>query len=158
LYHPDFEHDACGVGFVAHIKGEKSHALVVKALGVLKNLAHRGATGCDPETGDGAGILLQIPHTFFEAELRKQGVTLPAPGHCGVGMLFLPSDAAERAAYEAAIERAVVEEGQTLLAWRDVPVDNSQIGALARTVEPVIRQVFIGRDPNLPDEDAFERK
>src|SRR5581483_10164181 len=101
LYDPQFEHDACGVGFVAHIKGEKSHAIVEKAIGVLVNLAHRGACGCDPETGDGAGILLQLPHAFFQAELAAQKVTLPPAGEYGVGMLFLPRDAQERQQCEA---------------------------------------------------------
>jgi len=158
LYDPQFEHDACGVGFVAHIKGEKSHAIVEKALGVLVNLAHRGACGCDPETGDGAGILLQIPDAFFRAELEAQGVTLPPAGRYGVGMLFLPRDAAERRLCEETVERLAAAEGQAILAWRDVPVDNTKIGEVARTVEPVIRQVFIARGPNTPDDSAFERK
>ena len=158
LYDPDFEHDACGVGFVAHIKGEKSHSIIDKALGVLTNLAHRGACGCDPETGDGAGILIQIPDAFFRDELQARNITLPSKGHFAVGMLFLPTDPAERSEYEEIIARVVSEEGQTVIAWRDVPVDNSHIGTVARSVEPVIRQVFIARNPSLPDEDSFERK
>ena len=158
LYDPDFEHDACGVGFVAHIKGVASHDIIAKGLKVLENLAHRGATGCDPETGDGAGILMQIPHDFFADQLAAQGAMLPAPGDYGVGMLFLPTIAEERAEYEAIFEKVIRQEGQTLLAWRDVPVDSSQIGALARTVEPTIRQIFIGRGANCPDKAAFERK
>ena len=158
LYNPEFEHDACGVGFVANIKGAKSHDIIVKSLKVLENLAHRGATGCDPETGDGAGILLQIPHAFFAAQLAAQGVTLPEPGHYGVGMLFLPQIITERAEYEAAFETIIREEGQTVLAWRNVPVNSAAVGALARSVEPVIRQVFIQRGANCPDADAFERK
>jgi len=158
LYDPQFEHDACGVGFVAHIKGEKSHAIVEKAIGVLVNLAHRGACGCDPETGDGAGILLQLPHEFFQAELAAQKVTLPPAGEYGVGMLFLPRDPKERRKCEKTVANVLAEEGLSVLAWRDVPVDNSKIGEVARSVEPVIRQVFVGRGPNLADEDAFERK
>src|SRR5579871_3082338 len=158
LYDPQYEHDACGVGFVAHIKGEKSHAILSKALDVLKNLAHRGACGCDPETGDGAGVLLQIPDAFFRAEMLPKGVTLPPPGEYGVGMLFLPTNAAERAQYEAVFAQIVAEEKQTLLGWRDVPVDSARIGRLARSVEPIIRQAFIARNPALKDEDAFERQ
>jgi glutamate synthase (NADPH/NADH) large chain len=158
LYDPQYEHDSCGVGFVAHIQGEKSHAIIEKALQALENLQHRGACGCDPETGDGAGILLQIPHAFFQARLAIQGVTLPPVGHYGVGMLFLPSNPEERARYEAAFERVVAEEGQSVLAWRNVPVDSRQIGPLARTVEPVIRQIFIRRSADIAEEAAFERK
>lgn len=158
LYDPQFEHDACGVGFVAHIKGEKSHAIIEHALRVLLNLTHRGACGCDPETGDGAGILLQIPHEFYCLQLASQGVTLPAAGQYGVGMLFMPRDSDERARYEAVLEQAIREEGQTVLAWRDVPIDSSKIGPLARSVEPVIRQVFVGRGQPFEDEDDFERK
>jgi glutamate synthase (NADPH) large chain len=158
LYSPDFEHDACGVGFVAHIGGEKSHDIIVKAIGVLKNLEHRGATGSDPETGDGAGILLQIPHEFYARELQVQGVTLPAPGHYGVAMLFLPNDDGERSVYEQIITETIAAEGQKLLAWRDVPVNSKALGYVAKDVEPVIRQVFIARNSDLGDEDAFERK
>ena len=158
LYDPQFEHDACGVGFVAHAKGHKSHAIIKQGLDVLRKLEHRGATGSDPDTGDGAGILFQIPHEFFVDELQGAGVTLPQPGEYGVGMLFLPTNDDERAAYEALFNRIVAEEGQTVLAWRDVPINHAKIGALARTVEPVIRQIFIGRGSNAADEDAFERK
>ena len=158
LYDPQFEHDACGVGFVADIKGRKSHDIVEKALGVLLNLSHRGATGSDPETGDGAGILVQIPHAFFQTKLKEQGVDLPEPGHYGVGALFLPQDPAERSQCEAILERILREEGQSLIAWRDVPVDSSSIGRLARSVEPCIRQLFIGRGANADDDSAFERK
>ena len=158
LYDPQFEHDACGVGFVASIKGRKSHAIIQQGLDVLRKLEHRGATGSDPDTGDGAGILMQLPHQFFVEELAAQGVTLPIPGHYGVGMLFLPPDKQERELYEAAFEKAVTDEGQTVLAWRDVPCDSARIGALARTVEPTIRQIFVGRSADLADDDAFERK
>ncbi len=158
LYDPQFEHDACGVGFVAHIKGHKSHRIIEDALDILKNLAHRGATGCDPLTSDGAGILLQIPHEFFAAELAAKGVTLPAPGHYGVGMFFLPTDAEERALYQRIIERTASEIRQPLLAWRDVPVDHSQLGWLAQSVEPVIRQAFFQRAAEVTDQLAFERR
>ena len=158
LYDPQFEHDACGVGFVAHIKGHKSHSIIENGLDILKNLAHRGATGCDPLTSDGAGILLQIPHEFFNAELAKQGVSLPAPGHYGVGMFFLPTDAEERALYEKIIERTAEEIQQPVLGWRTVPVDDDQLGWLAKSVAPVIRQAFFQRAAELKDELAFERR
>ena len=128
LYSPEWEHDACGVGFVANIKGEKSHSIIENALGVLRNLAHRGATGWDSETGDGAGILIQIPHHFFHTQMLSQGVELPEPGHYGVGMIFLPPELEERQKYEQIVNETIAEEGQYLLGWRDVPVDNSQIG------------------------------
>ena len=158
LYSPEQEHDACGVGFVAHIKGVKSHSIIEKAVNVLKNLAHRGATGSDPHTGDGAGILIQIPDAFYREQLALEGVTLPNPGEYAVGMLFLPTISAERNQYEAILEEVVTEEGQSVIAWRDVPVDRRQIGVVAQSVEPVIRQIFIGRGANCPDEAAFERK
>jgi glutamate synthase domain-containing protein 2/glutamate synthase domain-containing protein 1/glutamate synthase domain-containing protein 3 len=158
LYDPQWEHDACGVGFVANIKGRRSHSIVDTALGVLFNLRHRGASGSDPHTGDGAGILVQIPHEFFSAEFEKRGQTLPPAGEYGVGMVFLPTIDSERAEYESIIEEMVVAEGQTMLGWRDVPVDSSKIGELARTVEPVIRQVFIGKGTPDIDQDAFERR
>jgi len=158
LYDPRWEHDACGAGFVAHIGGEKSHAIIQTGLGILTKLRHRGACGCDPETGDGAGILLQLPHDLFSAVLAQEGVSLPSSGQYGVGMLFLPRDKEERARCEAAIKRILEEQNHAALAWRDVPVDNTKIGALARTVEPVIRQVFVAnRNPDL-DEPARERQ
>jgi glutamate synthase (NADPH/NADH) large chain len=158
LYDPQFEHDACGVGFVANIKGVKSHDIVDKGLQILVNLAHRGACGCDPETGDGAGLLTQIPHAFFQQQLADNTPALPKAGHYGVGMVFLPRDPTERALCEAIVARVVKEEGQTLIAWRDVPVDNSKIGQKSREVEPVIRQFFVGRGENVVDDNAFERK
>jgi len=158
LYHPAHEHDACGVGFVAHIKGRKSHSIVEQGLTVLRNLTHRGATGFDPKLGDGAGILIQIPDRLFREEMAKQGVTLPKPGQYGVGMVFLPREPASRLACEYEIERAIKDEGQVLLGWRDVPVDNSDIADAAREVEPVIRQVFVGRGARVMVTDALERK
>jgi glutamate synthase (NADPH) large chain len=158
LYDPRHEHDACGVGFVAHIKGRKSHDIVEKGLTILNNLRHRGATGADPLHGDGAGLLVQIPDGFFREEMIRQGVKLPKAGAYGVGMIFLPRNPAARAACVREIERAIVNEGQTLLGWREVPVDDSAIGHTARDTQPVIRQVFVGAGRDSLDRDAFERK
>ncbi|HEX5392744.1 MAG TPA: glutamate synthase central domain-containing protein, partial [Rhodocyclaceae bacterium] len=158
LYDPAQEHDACGVGFVAHIKNKKSHAIVEQGLSILKNLEHRGATGYDPKLGDGAGILLQLPDTFFREETKKLGITLPAAGSYAAGMVFLPQSANGRQACESAIARIVCEEGQVFLGWRDVPRDNSGLADAAREIEPVIRQVFIGKGDNCADQVAFERK
>jgi glutamate synthase (NADPH/NADH) large chain len=158
LYDPAHEHDACGVGFIAHIKGQKSHTIVEQGLQILRNLTHRGATGADPLAGDGAGILLQIPDAFFRDELAKQGISLPAGGDYGVGMVFLPQEPASRLACEQEIERAVRAEGQVLIGWRDVPRDNSGLGDSVKSIEPVIRQVFIGMGSNVTVTDALERK
>jgi glutamate synthase (NADPH/NADH) large chain len=158
LYDPRNEHDACGVGFVAHIKGEKNHAIVEQGLQILKNLTHRGAVGADPLAGDGAGILIQIPDAFLREEMARQGVKLPPVGSYGVGMVFLPQEPASRLACESEIERAIRAEGQVLLGWRDVPVDNAGLGESVKRIEPVIRQVFIGRGPDVMVTDALERK
>jgi glutamate synthase (NADPH/NADH) large chain len=158
LYDPANEHDACGVGFVAHIKGRKSHDIVEKGLTILNNLRHRGATGADPLHGDGAGLLVQIPDVFFREEMAKGGVKLPKAGAYGVGMVFLPRNPAARAACVREIERAIVNEGQSLLGWRDVPVDDTSLGETARNTQPVIRQVFVGAGRGSLDRDAFERK
>ena len=158
LYHPVNEHDACGVGFVANIKGKKSHTIVEQGLTVLRNLTHRGAVGYDPKLSDGAGLLIQIPHRFFRDEMAKQGVKLPPAGQYGVGMVFLPRDPASRIACEYEIERAIKDEGQVLLGWRDVPVDNGDLADAAKKLEPVIRQVFIGRGRGVTVTDALERK
>ena len=158
LYDGAHEHDACGVGFVAHIKGKKSHDIVDQGLTILRNLTHRGAVGADPKASDGAGILIQIPDAFFREEMAKQGVKLPPAGHYGIGMAFLPREPASRIACEYEIERAIKDEGQTLLGWRDVPVDNSDLGESVKKVEPVIRQVFIGRSSAIRVTDALERK
>ncbi len=158
LYSPDNEHDACGVGFVAHIKGKKSHEIVEQGLLILKNLTHRGATGADPLAGDGAGILLQIPDAFFREELLKQGITLPAPGEYGVGMVFLPQEPACRLACEQEIERAIRAEGQVLLGWRDVPRNGAVLGESVKRIEPVMRQVFIGAGSSVTVTDSLERK
>ena len=158
LYDPANEHDACGVGFVCHIKGEKSHEIVEQGLLILKNLTHRGAVGADPKASDGAGILVQIPDRFFREELARQGIKLPPPGQYGVGMVFLPREPASRIACEYEIERAIKDEGQVLLGWRDVPVDNSDLGESVKALEPVIRQVFIRRGSGVTVTDALERK
>ncbi len=158
LYDPIHEHDACGVGFVAHIKGRKSHSIVEQGLTILKNLNHRGAVGADPKASDGAGILIQIPDPFFREELGRQNLRLPPVGQYGVGMVFLPRDPASRFACEYEIERAIKDEGQVLLGWRDVPVDNSDLGESVKLIEPVIRQVFIGRGAGVTVTDALERK
>ncbi|MEN9418212.1 MAG: hypothetical protein RI988_1832 [Pseudomonadota bacterium] len=159
LYAADREHDACGVGFVAHIKGRKAHAIVEQGLKILENLDHRGAVGADALMGDGAGILIQIPDEFYRAEMAAQGVELPAPGEYGVGMIFLPKEHASRLACEQELERAIRAEGQVLLGWRDVPVDREMpMSPTVRAKEPVIRQVFIGRGPDVIVPDALERK
>ncbi|MBI2312855.1 MAG: glutamate synthase large subunit [Betaproteobacteria bacterium] len=158
LYDPAHEHDACGVGFVVHIKDVKSHTIIEQGLQILKNLTHRGATGWDPLLGDGAGILIQIPDAFLRAEAGRQDITLPAVGQYGVGMVFLPQPAASRTTCQALFEEYVASEGQRILGWRDVPVDNTGISEDARRREPVIRQVFVARGANCADQDAFERK
>ncbi len=158
LYDPRFEHDACGIGFVANIKGKKSSQIVRQALDILVNLDHRGARGAETDTGDGAGILMQIPHAFFEKKCAKAGIYLPPPGEYGVGMLFLPRNAARRNECEKTVEKIVREEGQTLLGWRTVPVNDHTLGGAARSAQPFIRQVFIGRNDEVDGEMAFERK
>jgi len=158
LYNPANENDACGVGFVAHIKGRKSHSIVEQGLTVLCNLTHRGAVGWDPKLSDGAGCLIQIPDKFFREVIPRQEFRLPPAGQYGVGMVFLPRDPASRFACEYEIERAIKDEGQVLLGWRDVPVDNSDLADPARRVEPVVRQVFIGRGRGVMVTDALERK
>ncbi|NVD96570.1 glutamate synthase large subunit [Massilia sp. BJB1822] len=159
LYDPANEHDACGVGFVAHIKGSKSHSIIEQGLLILKNLDHRGAVGADKLMGDGAGILIQIPDQFYRDEMAKQGVELPPPGEYGVGMVFLPKENASRIACEQEIERAVRIEGQVVLGWRNVPIDTEMpMSPTVRAKEPVIRQIFIGRGPDIMVTDALERK
>jgi glutamate synthase (NADPH/NADH) large chain len=159
LYDPANEHDACGVGFVAHIKGQKSHSIVEQGLQILKNLDHRGAVGADPLMGDGAGILIQIPDAYLREEMAGQGVVLPPVGDYGVGMVFLPQESASRLACQEAIERAVRSEEQVVLGWRDVPVDRDlPMSPTVRAKEPVIRQIFIGRGADIMVTDALERK
>ncbi len=156
LYHPRNEHDACGMGLVASIKGEKSHDIIRKGLEVLIKLTHRGAAGCDPETGDGAGILIQIPHVFFARECGELGIQLPGPGAYGVAMVFLPVDKHSRLQCEGVFERIAAKEGLKVLGWRDTPVNGDAIGREARASQPYIEQFFVGR-PDGMDEDAFER-
>ena len=159
LYRSELEHDACGVGAVVNIKGRASHKIIEDALLILHNLDHRGAVGADPLCGDGAGILIQIPDAFYREEMRAQGVELPAVGDYGVGMIFLPQEAASRAACEQELERSVRREGQVVLGWRDVPV--CEVMTMSPTVKasaPVIRQIFIGRGPDVMVQTALERK
>ena len=159
LYDPANEHDACGVGFVAHIKGQKSHGIVTQALKILENLDHRGAVGADKLMGDGAGILIQLPDALYREEMAKQGVALPPFGEYGVGMVFLPKEHASRMACEQELERAVKAEGQVLLGWRDVPVNQAMpMSPRVREKEPIIRQIFIGRGDDVIVQDALERK
>ena len=159
LYDPANEHDACGVGFIAHIKGQKSHSIVEQGLLILKNLDHRGAVGADPLMGDGAGILIQIPDQYLRGEMARQGVTLPPVGEYGVGICFLPQENASRMACQEEIERAILAEGQVLLGWRDVPVSRTMpMSATVKAKEPVIRQVFVGRGSDIVVTDALERK
>lgn len=159
LYNPKNEHDACGVGFVAHIKGKKSHAIIQQGLKILENLDHRGAVGADKLMGDGAGILIQIPDTLYRDELNHQGIVLPPPGEYGVAMVFLPKETASRLACEQELERSVRAEGQVVLGWRDVPVDvDMPMSPAVRACEPVIRQLFIGRGADVMVPDALERK
>jgi len=160
LYDPRYEHDACGVGFVVNIKGKKSHEIVEQGLTVLLNLDHRGARGSEDNTGDGAGILLQLPHKFFRKVCPDLGINLPEPGQYGVAMLFLPQDDAERQRCEDRFDEIVRDEGQEVLGWRTVPTDNADLGATAILGEPYVRQVFIGRNVggSSSDDLAFERK
>jgi glutamate synthase (ferredoxin) len=158
LYDPAQERDACGVGFVVDVKGRRSRRIVRQALEVLENLNHRGACGCEANTGDGAGILVQIPHAFYKRELRAAGVELPEPGRYGTGIVFLPRDPYQRTLCEEVLNSIVADEGQTVLGWRDVPTNHSMIGATALASEPVMRQIFVGRGPGPADELAFERR
>ncbi|MDD5333625.1 MAG: glutamate synthase-related protein [Rhodoferax sp.] len=159
LYSSANEHDACGVGFVAHIKGGKSHEIVKNALKILENLDHRGAVGADKLMGDGAGILIQLPDALYRQEMAAQGVILPPPGEYGVGMIFLPKEHASRQACEQEMERAIKAERQVLLGWRDVPVNREMpMSPTVREKEPVLRQVFIGRGNDVIVQDALERK
>jgi len=159
LYQSNQEHDACGVGFVAHIKGNKTHEIVSQALKILENLDHRGAVGADALMGDGAGILIQLPDALYREDMAQQGVHLPAFGEYGVGMVFLPKENASRLACEQELERAIRAEGQVLLGWRDVPVNKDMpMSPTVRAKEPLMRQVFIGRGNDVIVQDALERK
>ncbi|HUA67698.1 MAG TPA: glutamate synthase large subunit [Candidatus Saccharimonadales bacterium] len=158
LYDPQFEHEACGVGFVVNMKGKKSHTIVQQALQVLLNLDHRGACGCEVNTGDGAGILMQTPHAFLNEVTAVEKIKLPGAGEYGVGMVFLPHDPAQRAECEKIFGGIVAEEGQRVLGWRTIPTNNASLGATAKASEPFMRQVFIARNAKLADDQAFERK
>ena len=159
LYAAGHEHDACGLGFVAHIQGEKRHDIVAQALKILENIDHRGAVGADKLMGDGAGILIQIPDALYRQEMAAQGVVLPPAGEYGVGMIFLPKEHASRLACEQEMERAIRAEGQVLLGWRDVPVNHAMpMSPTVRAKEPILRQVFIGRGSDVIVQDALERK
>ncbi len=159
LYSASNEHDACGLGFVAHIKGEKRHDIVTQALKILENIDHRGAVGADKLMGDGAGILIQIPDALYREEMGKQGIELPPYGEYGVGMIFLPKEHASRMACEQEMERAIKAEGQVLLGWRDVPVNREMpMSPAVKKTEPILRQVFIGRGNDVIVQDALERK
>jgi glutamate synthase (NADPH/NADH) large chain len=158
LYDPRFEHDSCGVGFVCNIKGKKSNEIVKQGLEVLRRLAHRGATGSDPKTGDGAGILFQMPHEFLLAACEKTKIKLPEFGNYATGLVFLPQNTKERTFCKKAFEKITKEEGQSVLGWRPVPVDDSDIGKSARDSEPVIEQIFVAKDKKIKEELAFERK
>ncbi len=158
LYDPRHEHDSCGIGFVANIKGRKSHEIVRQGLQILVNLDHRGAVGADPLTGDGAGILIQMPDALLRADCGEKGIKLPAFGEYAVGMIFLPRPAAARDAAVQLIERLIKAEGQTVLGWREVPIDETGLGETVKTTAPIMRQILIGRGANCPDVDAFERR
>ena len=158
LYDPRFEHDSCGIGFVVDAHGRKSHSIVDQAIQVLLNLEHRGACGCEKNTGDGAGILMQMPHAFLADECGKAGFALPGPGGYGAGLVFLPTDAAARGRCEELFEKVAAEECVPFLGWRTVPTENGTLGVTARAAEPVMRQAFVGRPEPLEDDLAYERK
>jgi len=158
LYDSRFEHDACGVGFVCDIKGKRSNAVVSQGLEILRRLTHRGATGADPKTGDGAGILIQLPHEFFVKACRGSRITLPAEGEYGAGLVFLPSEKSEYRFCKDIFKRIIEDDGQILLGWRVVPVNDSEIGKTARETQPVIEQVFISKNRKIKPGLDFERK
>ncbi len=158
LYHPEQEHDACGVGFIAHIKGHKSHAIIAQGLQLLTNLTHRGATGADPLTGDGAGILMQLPDALLRREFHRLGVALPPEGKYGIGMLFLPRQSLARSAIERTLSDIIEAEGLTLLGWRDVPTRNGSLSAGVKAAEPVVRQLAVAGPAATADINALERK
>ncbi len=158
MYDPSFEHDACGMGFVADVKGRKSREIIDKGLDILKNLEHRGAVGADPETGDGAGMLIQMPDEFMRKVASENKIDLPVEGHYGVGVMFLPQNPILRKAVENIVEKIVIDENQKFLGWRDVPVDSTVPGKGARATQPFIRQCFIGANKKIESQDEFERK
>ena len=158
LYDPRFEHDACGVGMVCHLKGKKSHRIIADGLKILVNLTHRGACGCDETTGDGAGILMQMPHRFLDKACAAASIRLPAENQYACGLVFLPPDQEQRRICMDHFEGVVREQGQQFLGWRKVPVASEALGELARQLEPAIYQIFIGRGPDVNQSDHFERK
>ena len=158
LYDLSLEKDSCGVGFIANIKGKKSHQIVYDAISILCNLEHRGAVGADPRAGDGAGILVQIPHAFFARKAKDLGFTLPQPGYYAVGALFMPRQKAWRKVVQSIIADQIKAEQLTLLGWRDVPTDNSSLGETVKPTEPAHMQVFIGRGAHIKSEEEFERR
>src|SRR5882757_5662038 len=158
LYDPSLEKDSCGVGFIANIKGQKSHQIVSDAINILCNLEHRGAVGADPRAGDGAGILVQIPHAFFKRKAAEIGFQLPEPGDYAIGALFLPKETAWRRVIQSIVAEQIKAEGLMLLGWRDVPSDNSSLGETVKPTEPYHMQVFIGRNGGAKTEDEFERR
>ncbi len=158
LYDPAMEHDSCGVGFVAHIKGKKSHAIVSQAIQMLEHMEHRGACGCEENTGDGAGILTALPHDFLvKVAQRDAGITLPAEGQYGAGIIYLPTDTEQASVAQKIIERIIGEQGQKFLGWRNVPVDNSMIGHAARRIEPQMKMLFVGAADGMESE-TLERQ
>ena len=158
LYDPALEHDACGIGFVVNIKGLKSHEIVSQSLTILNNMSHRGGAGYERNSGDGAGLLTQIPHRFFSEVAPESGIELPGAGEYGVGMVFLPRNPSTRTVVKGRIERIILGEGLDCLGWRDLPVDVSSLGSISRSVMPHICQVFVGKPAALGDDMAFERK
>lgn len=158
LYRPEFDHDACGIGALADINGERHHQILDDALSILVNLEHRGGTGLEKNTGDGAGILFQVPHHFFRKEAQKCGQILPAEGDYGVAMLFFPQDDKGVEDARRVFEEGCAEAGVPLLFWREVPVDPHDLGETARACMPAILQAFLGRPDDAPAGDAFERR
>ncbi len=158
LFDPRHEKDSCGVGFIADIKGRKSHKIVEDALAILCNLEHRGAVGADPRAGDGAGALVQLPHKFFARKAKELGIALPEPGHYAVGFVFMPRDEKQREEIKAIYSEVVPREGLILLGWRDVPNDNASLGETVKPTEPHHCQVFVGRTADIKTEDEFERR
>src|ERR1700742_5248216 len=158
MYDLSLEKDSCGVGFIANIKGHKSHQIISDAINILCNLEHRGAVGADPRAGDGAGILVQIPHAFFARKAAELGFKLPKPGEYAIGALFMPKDTAWRNVIQSIIADQIKDEGLKLLGWRDVPTDNTSLGETVKPTEPANMQVFIERGAHIKDEGEIERR
>src|ERR1019366_3699992 len=158
LYHPSFEHDACGVGFICHIKGQASHQIVSDALKMLENMNHRGAYGCEEDSGDGAGILVQMPDKFLRRECKRLNITLPPLGQYGMGVIFLPQDMVMRAECQRILERVATDYGIKVLGWRDVPVDDRFVGATTKLLEPKIRQIFVSASETFFNKRDFDRR